>query len=75
MLAVVKFLSALLGLLDFITGQIERAQIRSAAKAEVERDVLSEIVKASYRAKALESRLRSNTDLLDKLRNRYRNRK
>ena len=70
-----KILSALLGLFDFITGQIERARIRSAAKAEVERDILSEIVKASYRAKALESRIRSNTDLLDKLRNRYRNRK
>lgn len=70
-----KFLSGLLGLFNFFSGQIERAQIRSAAKAEVERDIFSEIVKAGYRAKVLKNRIRSNRAILDELRRRYRNRK
>ena len=66
-----KALSALLGLIDFIAGQVERAQFRAAGKTEAERDALKETVDAMRNDKALEDRLRRDPALFSKLRRHY----
>jgi len=66
-----KVLSVLLGLLDFISRQVERAQFKAAGKTEAERDTLKETVDAMRNDKALEDRLRRNPALFNRLRRRY----
>lgn len=67
----IKLGLALLNLLDFLAGQLERWQIRQSAKAEVERDTLKEIVNAVQTDNMLEDRVRSDPALYRLLRRRY----
>ena len=62
---------ALIGLLDFLSGQIERWQIRRGAKAEVERDELKALADALRKDGRLETRIRRDPNFRDELRRHY----
>ena len=62
---------ALIGLLDFLSGQIERWQIRQGAKAEVERDELKALAEALRKDGRLETRIRRDPNFRDELRRHY----
>ena len=66
-----KLLSGLLGFFDIISGWIERAQIRSAVRTEVERDALKETIEAMREDKLVTDRIRRDPARFDELLIRY----
>ena len=62
---------ALIGLLDWLSGQIERWQIRQGAKAEAERDELKALADALRKDGRLEARIRRDPNFRDELRKHY----
>ena len=62
---------ALINLLDFFSGQIQRMQIRQSAKAEVERDELKVLADAIRKDGGLETRIRRDSNFRDELRRHY----
>ena len=66
-----KLLAGLLGFFDIVSGWIERAQIRSAVRTEVERDALKETLNAMREDKLVTDRIRRDPALFDELRTRY----
>jgi hypothetical protein len=63
---------ALIGLLDWLSGQVERWQIRQGAKAEVERDELKALADALRQDKELSGRLLRDPAFLGRVRRHYR---
>ena len=63
---------ALIGLLDWLSGQIERWQIRQGAKAEAERDELKALADAIRKDGRLAARIRSDPAFLGRVRRHYR---
>ena len=62
---------ALIGLLDFLSGQIERWQIRQGARTEVERDELKALADALRQDKELSGRLLRDPAFLGRVRRHY----
>ena len=62
---------ALIGLLDWLSGQIERWQIRQGARTEVERDELKALADALRKDGRLETRIRRDPNFRDELRKHY----
>ena len=62
---------ALIGLLDFLSGQIERWQIRQGARTEVERDELKALAAALRQDKELSGLLLRDPAFLGRVRRHY----
>jgi hypothetical protein len=62
---------AILSVLDFLSGQIERWQIRQGARTEVERDELKALADAIRKDGRLAARIRSDPAFLGRVRRHY----